>query len=250
MSKNNPKKWCLVTGASSGIGAAVAKDLGQKGWNLLLVGRNQDRLNKVQESISSESKSLVCDLKIPKQLRSLFEQIESLKNAGARWHGLVNNAAIFHRLSFHDTTESMWLDEIETNLMGPVRILQRMIPILEDQSVIVNISSTLGLKPVANTVAYSAVKAALNNLTQGLALELAPRIRVCAVLPGLTDTPIHPFYGASEDLKERKMAHQAQPMGRMGKSEDIASAVSFLMSQESAWTTGTLMTVDGGISLL
>ncbi|MEQ1878068.1 MAG: SDR family oxidoreductase, partial [Bdellovibrionia bacterium] len=158
--------------------------------------------------------------------------------------GLVNNAGIFRRLGFADSDERDWRDQFELNLFAAVRVTKSLLPKLKAHGAgsIVNISSTAGARAVAGMSAYSATKAALNNWTQTLALELAPDIRVNAISPGLVDTPLHSF-----TTKQKNDLKTAQPLGRIGQPEDIATAALFLF--ESAWITGVILPVDGGISL-
>lgn len=240
----------IVTGASRGIGRAIAHRLSQDGFALVLVGRNSQELITTQKKLVTSSCIVNTDLNAPEAPDLILSASHSPLFQQTPLTALINNAGIIHRNSFSEMSEQTWRDELELNLMAPVRLIKKSLPELQDGSVIVNVSSTLGIRPIANTSAYSASKAALNSLTQCLALELAPRIRVCSVCPGLIDTPIHEFYGKSETEFERKSAHAAQPMKRMGHPEEIAAMVSFLISPESAWTTGSLHVVDGGIGLL
>lgn len=114
----------------------------------------------------------------------------------------------------------------------------------EGQGSIVNVSSTLGVRPTAGTGAYSAMKAAQINWAQSLALEGAQHgIRVNCVAAGIVDTPIHPP-GMIHQM------HSAQPLGRVGRPEEIAQSIYFLATEQSAWTTGSVLHVDGGINLL
>jgi NAD(P)-dependent dehydrogenase (short-subunit alcohol dehydrogenase family) len=240
----------IVTGASSGIGAATARRLSADGFALILVGRDTKRLATVGQSLVGPHTNVQVDLTQPDAPDKVVAALNHPAVAGQPLQALVNNAAVFHRLSFSQTTETMWREELETNLLAPVRLIRAALANFVEGGVILNVSSTLGIRPVANTVAYSAVKAALNNLTLGLALELAPRLRVCGVCPGLIDTPIHPFHKDTDDSEQRRQAHSAQPMRRMGQPEEIAAMISFLVGPESTWTTGSLHVVDGGISLL
>ena len=117
---------------------------------------------------------------------------------------------------------------------------------------IVNVSSTLGLRPIENVSAYCATKAAMISWTETMALELgAQNIRVNCVAPGLVDTPIHPFHSQAPEKKQQSLEKLApmQPLGRVGTAEEIARSIYFLASEDSAWTTGATLSVDGGINL-
>lgn len=243
------KGTVIVTGAGSGIGFAIARRLSAEGYPLIIVGRDEKKLKSASQILITPHEIVPVDLNLPEAPEIILEKLSSPKLTPFPLYGLVNNAAIFHRLSFQSTSVAQWREEIETNLMSPVRLIQSCLKKFEDGSVIVNISSTLGLRPIANTSAYSAVKSALNNLTQCLAIELAPKIRVCGVCPGLVDTPIHPFHKESKESANKIAADSAQPMRRMGTPDEIAAMVNFLMSDESLWTTGSLHVVDGGIVL-
>lgn len=255
---NNQSYIAIVTGASSGIGQQIALRLSSAGYFLLLVGRNHENLKTTQKLIEEQNPSLGVNqsyclgldvtsesapLQIQSALRSSFLTNKKLKV-------LVNNAAIFHRVSFQETTTEIWKKEFDTNLLAPARLIHQLIPEFVEGSCIVNITSTLGERPIGQASAYSAVKAGLNNLTRCLAIELAPRIRVVAVAPGLTDTPIHGFHKDPAHSEQRLHAHSAQPMKRMGTPTDIAEMVHFLVSENSSWNTGSINTVDGGISLV
>jgi NAD(P)-dependent dehydrogenase (short-subunit alcohol dehydrogenase family) len=247
------QKAALITGASSGIGAALSTRLDQEGFQILLVGRDSARLRKVSENLKNPSFCLPTDLEDKEATDQLAHAVLTLcQNHHLSLKALIHAAGVFERTSFESTALSTWEKDLRVNLLAPVQLTLKLgEKIKQDQSVIVNISSTLGLRPVADTSAYSASKAALNNWTQSLALEWAKDgVRVVGICPGLVDTPIHPFHGAPEKDPTRQKAHQAQPLGRMGTPEDIAHTVSFLVSEEASWITGSLWNVDGGISLL
>lgn len=148
----------------------------------------------------------------------------------------------------------MWLRQFEVNLMGPVRIARALFPYFKEHGggSIVNVASTLGMRPTGPTSAYSASKAAMINWTQSLALEGGPaKIRANCVCPGIVDTPIHSFHSLQNLQKEQTLAqlNPLQPLGRIGQPEDVAKAVYFLGSDLSSWTTGSILAVDGGINL-
>jgi NAD(P)-dependent dehydrogenase (short-subunit alcohol dehydrogenase family) len=240
----------IITGAGSGIGAATARRLSADGFAIVLVGRDPQKLQNVGKNLVTPHVTVAVDLNGPESPAKIAAAIDAQELGGQPLQALINNAAAFHRLSFAESNDAVWREQLETNVMAPVRLIRACLPRMGESGVIINVSSTLGLRPIANTIAYSASKAALNNLTQGLALELAPRIRVCGVCPGIVDTPIHPFHVDQAGSERRRGAEAAQPMKRMGTPEEIAAMVSFLAGQEATWVTGSLHVVDGGISLL
>ncbi len=257
------KKAVLITGASSGIGAAAAEVFSQKGYFVYLLGRNAENLNKVLQKItqksaepSNPSKSgqiIVCDLA---QESDVLKVETVLKNMDPKIQieALVNNAGIFQPHPFEEDNLNHWIGQFQTNLFGAVRITQiffKYFKALKKGSV-VNVSSTLGLRPVPGVSAYCASKAAMVNWTQALALEGAPfGIRANCVCPGMVDTPIHSFHSLPTDKKNEALVrlNQMQPLGRVGTPEEIAQSIYFLASDESPWTTGAILSVDGGIQI-
>jgi NAD(P)-dependent dehydrogenase (short-subunit alcohol dehydrogenase family) len=156
--------------------------------------------------------------------------------------GLVNNAGIIERISFAESGDDVWERQFNANLYSAVGLTRGLYSELKlnKGSSVLKVSSTLGLRPIANTVAYSASKAAMVNWTQGLAIEwAADQIRVNCLCPGLVDTPIH----------AARPPDDVQPLGRLGQPDDVAKAAWFLLSPDSSWTTGAVLRVDGGISL-
>jgi NAD(P)-dependent dehydrogenase (short-subunit alcohol dehydrogenase family) len=168
---------------------------------------------------------------------------------------LINNAGIFAAHSVDDLDMRIWQSHFQVNFFAAVTLTNHLVPLLKAQkgSSIVNVSSTLGLKSTAETSAYSASKAAMISWTQSLALGLAPfHIRANVVCPGIVETPIHGFAQMPEHERERRVQQldTAQPLGRVGQPEDIAKALYFLASDDSAWTTGACLSVDGGINIV
>lgn len=248
------KKAVLITGASSGIGAATAKLFSQHGYFVYLLGRNEEHLTEVAIQCQHGASLLRCDLNseasVIKYTQHLFERPDTDLQI------LVNNAGIFERTNHTSDGGSLssWRKQFDTNLFSAINITEKILPLFmqKKKGSIVNVSSTLGLKPSADTAAYSASKAAMINWTQSLAQELGPlQIRVNCVAPGIVDTPIHPFHHLKTEAKQNVLNQLSplQPLQRIGHVDEIAQAIYFLGSEQSSWTTGATLAVDGGINL-
>ena len=245
------KNVALITGASSGIGRAIAQQFSKENWHVLLVGRNQNRLEETQKLLSGESEIFTCDLSQASEVKKLVQGIGSFKNSlGA----LINNAGVYIPNTTAKDSDDVWEKHFNTNLMSAVRLTRHLWPTLVDNGggAILNISSTLAIRPIAAAGAYSALKSAMNNWTLTLAIEGAPhKIRANSICPGLVETPIHGFHGSDkpEDKQMLEQLQSIQPLGRTGQPQDIAPMAQQLCSQGSAWTTGAIINIDGGILL-
>jgi NAD(P)-dependent dehydrogenase (short-subunit alcohol dehydrogenase family) len=246
------KKAALITGASSGIGQATALEFARQGYFVYLMGRDKVRLEETALQCGSGACLLSCDLTDPVAVQKRVHEI--YENPLYRLEVLVNNAGIFKTHSMEEGTDDVWNEMYQANLLGPVRLTRLLIPYFKkhQKGSIVNVSSTLGMKPSSNTGAYSALKAAMINWTQSLAQEAgAYGVRVNCICPGIVDTPIHAFHDLEDQQKKHRLAELAklQPLGRIGTPEDLAKSIYFIASDFSAWTTGGVLTVDGGINL-
>ena len=175
------KPTVVISGASSGIGAATARIFSQNGYLVVLLGRNKKRLALLQAELKN-SKAYAFDLtkasEVDKNIKKILSDLDSPIEV------LINNAGIYEASPFLKTKDEAWENMFSTNLLSAVRITRGLLPhmIKNKGGSIVNVSSTLGLRPTANTAAYSALKAALINLSQTQALELAEhQIRVNTV---------------------------------------------------------------------
>lgn len=246
------KKAALITGASSGIGAATAVEYAKNGYFIYLMGRNRESLEDVALKCRSGASIVSCDITDETALTKRLDDV-----LGAKIHRvevLVNNAGIYKPNTIEDGTDDIWKSQFEINLFAPVRIARSFFPYFKKHGggSIVNISSTLGLRPQGPTSAYSASKAAMINWTQSLALEGGPfQIRANCICPGFVDTPIHSFHFFETEQKQRALAklNPLQPLGRIGTPDEIAKAAYFFGSELSSWTTGAIISVDGGINL-
>jgi NAD(P)-dependent dehydrogenase (short-subunit alcohol dehydrogenase family) len=234
----------VVTGGSSGIGLSVARSLVENGSEVCLVARQTEPLQAATEELGDAVWAHACDVSEPQQVAALCEAI------AARWEavdGLVNNAGIALMATLEDTEPEQWDQTFAINVRGPYLMCRALAPMLKQgrSPSVVNVSSTLSVKAIPGMAAYNASKAALDQLTRSLALEWAPTVRVNAVLPGVVDTPIHSSRGMSaEDVAGMGELH---PMKRVGRPEDVAAMVVYLLSSNAAWMTGTIIPVDGGM---
>lgn len=246
------RKAVLITGAGSGIGAACVNKFSENGYFVFLLGRDRTKLEGVAAGCRYGASILKCDLAIESEVQKAINHCHERPDIDLR--ALVNNAGIFEQKSFLECVPEDWQKMFQVNLFGTMRLTQGLLPIFlnRGEGSILNVSSTLGIKPTAGTSLYSASKAALNNWTQALALELwGKNVRVNGVCPGIVDTPIHPFHSQKALDKKQSLENLAklQPMNRIGTPEEIANAIYFLSSEESSWTTGSILSVDGGIGI-
>ena len=240
-------KVAIVTGGSRGIGFAVAKLFSEAGAKVVITSKNSEKLNDAASKL--DCLAVKADVRNSDDVKNVIKQ--AVEKFG-RIDILINNAGIFPKISkLHDIPENEWNEVLDTNLSGPYRFAKEAIPHLQKNGgVIINVSSDAGLRayPDFNADAYSASKAALNLLTKTWALQYAKdKIRVNAVCPGVVDTDMSaPFLKTDAD---REFMNNDHPIGRMGQPQEVARTILFLASDDSAWTTGAVMTVDGGESL-
>lgn len=239
----------LITGAGTGIGRAIAEKFLGEGYDVIAVGRRPDPLREFERTNPAKVRAIPCDVAKADDVAKLGAFLKSDPTFGASLTILVNNAAAYEPRVFSETTDVEWEATFATNLFGAVRLTREALPLLtNNKGVVVNVSSTLGLRPTAKTSVYSASKAAMNSWTQSLAIELGGAgVRVNAVCPGIVDTPIHSFHGKPDEIA--KLAG-LQPLGRIGRPTDVAHAVWSLAGPGSEWITGALLPVDGGIGLV
>lgn len=236
-------KSIIISGASSGIGAQTAKILSASKYKVHLLGRNLERLKNVQKELTNSSEIHCFDFTDPLALKNFSDTF--LKENNKPLHGIIINAGSINRNSFFKTSFEEWDTQYKISVTSPLFLIKQLWNrIVEDKTKIITVASTLGLKPIENTSAYSAMKAAMINWTQSLAIELAPyKINVHCVCPGIVQTPIH------NDTNEnwKKNVSDLIPLGRPGLPEDIGQFIDFLMSERSSWITGGHHVIDGGL---
>ena len=245
-------KACIVTGATSGIGRAIALELASQRADLLLIGRNESRgLEALAElrSLGAAASFMAVDVAQPESARAV---IESALGVYGRIDVLVNNAGILINGTALDCTDEDWNRVMEVNVSAAFRLSRAVLPQMLQQGSgsIVNIASDWALMGARGATAYCVSKAALAQLTRCMALDYATAgIRVNAVCPGETDTPMLDlaFPGDDRDRKVRTLAASI-PLGRVARVEEIARVVAFVASADASFMTGALIPVDGGTS--
>ncbi|MCZ8022634.1 MAG: SDR family oxidoreductase [Cyclobacteriaceae bacterium] len=222
MSKN-----ILIVGASSGIGAALSLQLSQKGYQVFEASRSgKIKYDATQDSLDLSS--------LPSSLQGLIYCPGSI------------NLKPFHRLSTQDFT-----DDFNINVLGAVRTIQQVLPLLkvsDSTSSIVLFSTVAVSQGMPFHASIASAKGAIEGLTKSLAAELAPKIRVNAIAPSLTDTPLAAKILGTEEKK--KASAERHPLKKTGTPAELAALAAFLVSEEASFISGQIMGVDGGLSTL
>jgi NAD(P)-dependent dehydrogenase (short-subunit alcohol dehydrogenase family) len=241
----------VITGGGSGIGRATALRLAAEGARVFLVGRRAEKLEQTAEAVAhagGEAGSLAADLCEPGAANDVIE-------AALAWAGgldiLVNCAGSFPSAPFPELADEDWRDAIETNLAAPMRLSRAAVPALKTaRGAIVNVSSINAVMgdALSQCSHYSAAKAGLLGLTRQLAVELAPEIRVNAVVPGAVDTPM--LDGWNDNPADMTAwLERFVPLLRIATPDEIAAVIAFLGSGDAGYMTGASIPVDGGMTI-
>jgi len=242
-------KTILVTGASSGIGKAIAIECAGLGATLVITGRNEERLQATQALLQGNGHAIiVADLNLPQGVEKVVAHCTALS-------GVVFCAGVGASLPFPFYTNDKMKTVMENNFFLSANLCLELVKnkkMDRDGSSMVFISSISGtLVSYPGNAVYSAAKAALYGLVKGIAIDLAPkRIRVNAVSPAMIETPM---VDALEEKVTKEMLEadrKRYPLGRYGTPQEVAYAVAYLLSDAAKWTTGTNLIIDGGFTLL
>jgi NAD(P)-dependent dehydrogenase (short-subunit alcohol dehydrogenase family) len=239
-------KTILVTGASSGIGKAIAIESSKMGANVIITGRNEERLKKTYYLLKGNGHGLiVADLSVKEDIERLHKELPVID-------GLVNCAGLTKVAPFSFATRDSFEEVMNVNFFAPTELTRLMVKTkkIRKGASIVFISSVSGVycSAVASAI-YSSSKGAVNGLVKGVALDLAPKgIRVNSVNPGMIDTDI--FTGSAITDEQLRTDMLRYPLGRYGKPEEVAYAVIYLLSDAATWITGSNLLIDGGYTLL
>ena len=244
-------KVAIVTGAGSGIGAAVARAFAREGATVTITGRRTELLDEVVEEIAAVGGHALAVPGSVTDERDVQRAVQATLATFGRVDVLVNNAGnLSHAGPLHETSDEIWDAVMDVFLKGVFRFSRAVLPHMQRQGggSIVNIGSVLGLKAALAFPVhpYAAAKAGVAMLTKTIAVHYAKDgIRCNCVAPALTDTPL--IESRLQDAAVRRAMEAQYPLGRLGRPDDIAQAVLYLASDDAAWTTGTIVTVDGGI---
>lgn len=238
----------LVTGSTSGIGAAIARRLSSDGFSVVLHSRNSAQKGQAM------ARELGSAIYVQADLADDTDRVRLIHEAVSAWGRLdvlVNNAGISRVIPHADlaaATPAIWQELHEINVIAPFRLIAEAEPALREAArrgnpgSVINISSHAGVRPKGASIPYSPAKAALNHMTRLLALSLGPDIRVNGVAPGLVDTPLTADWTQARDLWTTRA-----PMRRSASPDDIAQAVAMLISSD--YLTGEILLSDGGLNL-
>jgi 3-oxoacyl-[acyl-carrier protein] reductase len=246
MAKKLAGKVAVVTGASKGIGAEIAKQLAAEGASVVVnYSSSKAGADKVVADITGKGGKAVAvqaDVSRPDDIKKLFAET---KKAFGKLDVLVNNAGIYEFAPLEDITAENFNKQFGLNVLGLILTTQEAVKHFRDGGSVVNISSVVGKLAVPGATVYSATKAAVDSITRTLSAELGPKkIRVNAVNPGMVETEGN--YTAKEGSDFRKGVEEKTPLGRIGQVDDIAPAVVYFASDDSRWVTGETLYIAGG----
>jgi 3-oxoacyl-[acyl-carrier protein] reductase len=239
-------KSALVTGASGGIGAAIARALHAQGAKVVLSGTRMERLEELRVELGENAFICAADLRDAAEPTALIEAAEQV--AGPL-NILVNNAGMTRDMLALRMSDLDWQAVLDIDLSAPFRLARAALRgmLRRRAGRIINISSIVGVTGNAGQANYAAAKAGLIGMSKSLAQEVASRgITVNVVAPGFVETAMT---GALNDTQKSKLTEQI-PLGRIGQPEDVAGAVVYLASDAAAWVTGATLHVNGGMAML
>jgi NAD(P)-dependent dehydrogenase (short-subunit alcohol dehydrogenase family) len=233
----------LITGAASGMGLAIAQLFASEGAALAIIDRNRRGLQSAASALGATG--FACDVSDRAAVNAV---VATAANALGGIDGIVNSAGVLAIKPFGELEPDSWDKMLAVNLTGPFNIVHAALSFLHaaELATIVNIASTSALMPMAGTTGYSASKAGLAMFTKCLAFDLGPTIRANTICPGVIKTDMTRYLW--ENAEHSKRASDRVALKRLGLPEDVARAALFLSTEDSGFTTGTELPVDGGFS--
>lgn len=243
-------KIALITGAGGGLGIAMAKLFAAEGAHVILSDLNGEAIEAGASEIAAaggKASFLRADVTREEDVRAMVGAVQA---TGNKLHVLVNNAGNLMRADFRHMEDADWENVLNPHLWGTIRVTRAALPLLQAAkgASVVNLSSIMATQHLRQLSAYSTAKAAIAGLSRSLAVELAPYgIRVNYMCPGFIPTSLTNRYTEHPQLSKALLAQM--PMRRFGTPEEVAKVALFLASDDSAYTTGEGIMVDGGMSL-
>jgi 3-oxoacyl-[acyl-carrier protein] reductase len=249
MAQRLTDKVAIVTGASKGIGASIAKYLAAEGAAVVVnYSSSKEGADRVVNEITGKGgKAIAVQANVAKQ-KDIDRLFAETKKAYGKLDILINNAGIYDFLPLENVSDGHFHKQFDLNVLGLLLTSQEAVKHFgADGGSIINISSVAGILSPASASVYAATKAAVDSVTRSLAKELGPRkIRVNSINPGMVETEgVHTAGFIESDF--RKDFEAKAPLGRIGQPEDIAPAAVFLASAESSWITGETLVIAGGV---
>jgi 3-oxoacyl-[acyl-carrier protein] reductase len=249
MSNNGKKlagKVAVVTGASKGIGASIAKHLAEEGASVVVnYASSKSGADKVVNEIKAEGGKAVAvqgDMSKKSDIERLFSET---KKTYGQLDVLVNNAGIYEFAPLEQITEEHFHKHFNLNVLGLILATQEAAKYFSSSGSVINVSSVVGLNPLPGAAVYSATKAAVDAVTKSLSKELGPKkIRVNSINPGMIETEGVHASGLLDGFKPQVEAQT--PLGRIGQPQDVATVATFLASADSGWISGETFSVAGG----
>ncbi len=237
----------IVTGASRGIGRAIAVGFAEAGADLVIGARNENDLEQVSEDISAHGREVVSVCGSLSKREGLEDLVDAAISRFGTITTVVNNIGGSMPTSFMDTSEEAFSEALRWNVTTAFNLTQLAVPYLAESvnGSVVNIASAAGRFPSRGFAAYGTAKAAMIQLTIHTSLDLAPRIRVNAIAPGAIKTTALEIVLTNEEIHNSMVA--GTPMKRLGEVDDVTAAAIYLASPAASYVTGQILGVDGGI---
>ena len=241
----------VVTGAASGFGEATAIAFAREGAAVVIVDKDQERGEVVAGEITGQGADVLVFPTDIAQENEVGAMVEDVRRRWGRLDILVNNAGIYYQADVVDTPSDVWNNILAVNLSGAFLCTKYAVPamIRGGGGAVVNVASEAALAGIKGQVAYNVSKGGMIALTRSCAVDLAERgIRVNCVCPGTSETPLvdAAVNRAPDPAAARRALEEVRPLNRLGTAEEIAAAILYLASSEAGYTTGAILSVDGG----
>ncbi len=243
------KRIAIITGGGSGIGLAIAEKFVKQGYNTIIIGRDQQKLETARAVLGQNCFPVQLDLD---QLEKIPGLVQSIINDHGQIHVLVNNAGINMKKEFTEVSDADFQKIINTNVTAVFALSREVVKCMLEKNIkgsIINISSMASQYGIPKVIAYTASKSAIEGMTRAMASELSPKgIRVNCIAPGFIATDMS-AKALNNDPERKARALGRTPMGMLGEPVDIGDAAIFLASDEAKFITGVVLPVDGGNSI-